>query len=423
MKKGSLAQYFEGVAAKRLSAVEADRITSRQHEFNGVVGLRQLLAEPDGKSRYTTKFLYVTDDEGQPLIEDGFLTWYDSRQKGRLERGVQRSEYRLYFPTNRVSQCARTGDLLVIAKRPSGTLLAIVAEQNSSIAQQMVWLFGLSDLDQPDFFIRDERALQSEKVELASRLILDSIGVVVEETADTYLEALLHKFGGGFPPTREFSAYARSTLRHVKAQEGPDEALMAWMDREEILFRTLERHLVVERLKTGFGEDVDSFMSFSLSVQNRRKSRAGLALENHLSLLFTEFGINHARAAVTENRSKPDFLFPGRAEYLDPRLDASKLTMLGCKSTCKDRWRQILAEAARIETKHLLTLEAAISVNQTNEMRAHKVHLIVPSELHASYAPSERAWLMNVADLVALLLDKQQISTARNRVRSAAQPL
>ena len=42
--------------------------------------------------------------------------------------------------------------------------------------------------------------------------------------------------------------------------------------------------------------------------------------------------------------------------------------MLAVKSTCKDRWRQILAEADRLPVKHLLTLEPGISVAQTDEM-------------------------------------------------------
>ena len=40
MKKGFLSQYFEGVSAKRLSAVEASPDRSNQHEFNGVKALR-----------------------------------------------------------------------------------------------------------------------------------------------------------------------------------------------------------------------------------------------------------------------------------------------------------------------------------------------------------------------------------------------
>ncbi|HID72403.1 TPA: restriction endonuclease, partial [Candidatus Micrarchaeota archaeon] len=144
MKKGYLSQYFEGVAVKELSAVEADVLTSNQHEFNGVEGLRNILGEPEGKVRYPATFLYLTDHDDEPVIEDGFLTWYDARQKARIERGVMRYEYRLYFPTNQVSQCANAGDVLVIAKRLDNTLLAIVAEAETTISKQILWLFGFS---------------------------------------------------------------------------------------------------------------------------------------------------------------------------------------------------------------------------------------------------------------------------------------
>jgi hypothetical protein len=408
MKQGSLAQYFDGVAAKCLTNVEVDAIASNQHEFNGVAGLRELLGEPTGKVRYETRFIYITDDDFEPAVEDGQLTWYDARQKARLERNVQRWEYRLYFPTNRVSQLAAPGDLLVIAKRRDGTLLSIVAAKGSSVSQQLVWLFGLQALNQTDFLVRGIDVLAREEIELTSRLILDSIGVVVEQTADDFLDVMLKKFGDRFPSTRDFSAFARSTLPQVHARDSADEALMAWIDREETLFRTLERHIVKERLARGFGDDVDSFMDFSLSVQNRRKSRAGLALENHLSEIFDAFEIVYARACVTERRSKPDFLFPGQAEYRDAAFPASRLTMLGAKSTCKDRWRQVLAEAERIEVKHLVTLEPAISTNQTDEMRAHKVQLVLPESIHSSYAPGQRGWLMTITDFLSLLLDRRK---------------
>lgn len=94
---------------------------------------------------------------------------------------------------------------------------------------------------------------------------------------------------------------------------------------------------------------------FSLSVQNRRKSRVGLALENHLEVLFVENGLRYARTARTENKAKPDFLFPGVSDYHNPAYDPLKLTMLGVKSTCKDRWRQVLAEAdAPFPLEHIL---------------------------------------------------------------------
>ena len=408
MKKGYLSQYFDGVAVKLLSSVEADTLTSNQHEFNGVKELKDILGEPDGKVTYQAKFLYLTDHDDDPILEEGFLTWYDARQKARIERNVMRWEYRLYFPTNLVSQYANEGDILVIAKCSDNTLLAIVAEAETTISQQILWLFGFSDLSHPGFSVREELETEQDRIEFASRFVLESIGINVEVSEETWLDEMLEKFEGRFPTTRVFSKYARSTLPDITPHDGHDQVLMAWMEREEILFRTLEKHMIAERLSHGFDGDVDGFISFSLSVQNRRKSRAGLALENHLEILFHECGIKYTRTPMTENKSKPDFIFPGSTEYHDPEYDALNLTMLGVKSSCKDRWRQVLAEADRIERKHLLTLEAAISKNQTDEMEAKQLQLVLPKEIHQTYSSEQQTWLMDVSEFTKFVLEKQE---------------
>lgn len=414
MKRGYLSEYFDGVAAKRLSSVEADVITSNQHEFNGVEGLRELLGEPDGKVHYEAKLLYLTDHDDEPIVEDSTLTWYDARQKARLERGVMRWEYRLYFKTTYVSLNAAAGDLLVIAKPRDGKLLVIIAENGSSIARQIEWLFGFADLAHPGFSVKSELETEQDRIEFASRFILESIGIVVETSAESYLDVMLEKFGGKFPTTRNFSMYARSTLPDLDPRDDPDIVLMSWMEREEILFRTLERYLIADRLSDGFagdvsqGVDVEGFLSFSLSVQNRRKSRVGLALENHLEVLFAENGVRYTRTATTENKAKPDFLFPGATEYHNQFYDASKLTMLGVKSTCKDRWRQVLAEADRIDEKHLLTLETAISTHQTDEMATKHLKLVVPRDLHQSYTTAQRTWLLGLTDFLSIVRERQE---------------
>ncbi len=46
--------------------------------------------------------------------------------------------------------------------------------------------------------------------------------------------------------------------------------------------------------------------------------------------------------------------------------------MLAVKTTCKDRWRQILNEAQRIKPKHLLTLQEGVSHRQFDEMQESK---------------------------------------------------
>jgi len=70
--------------------------------------------------------------------------------------------------------------------------------------------------------------------------------------------------------------------------------------------------------------------------------------------------------------------------------------MLAVKSTCKDRWRQILAEADRVRVKHLLTLEPGISVSQTNEMIARSVVLVVPREIQSSFTDTQRRQILTL---------------------------
>jgi hypothetical protein len=410
MKQGYLSQYFEGVALKRLSPVEADVIRSNQHEFNGVEGLRDILGEPDGKVRFTAKFLYLTDQDDEPIIEDGFLTWYDARQRARFERGVMRWEYRLYFPTNVVSQCAAAGDLLVIAKRADDTLLAIVAEKDTTIERQIMWLFGFSDLTHPGFSVKSELETEQDRIGFAARVVLEQIGVETEVDAPNYLDQMLAKFNGTFPKTIEFSNFARSTIVDLSSHDDPDAALVAWMEREEILFRTLEKHLLGEKLRglTQAGiEDTEPFIKLVQSALQRRKSRAGSALENHLEQVFSDHGVTYTRTGVTEKNLKPDFIFPGISHYHDTIFPQARLSMLASKSTCKDRWRQILNEAARIPNKHLLTLEPSISENQTEEMRAERVQLVLPRGLHSTYTPAQQTWLMDVEAFITLARQRQ----------------
>lgn len=410
MKNGYLSQYFDGVALKRLSAVEADLIRSNQHEFNGVESLRTILGEPSGKVRFTAKFLYLSDHDNEPVIEDGFLTWYDARQKAREERGVMRREYRLYFPTNLVSQCAAEGDLLVIARQANGDLLAIVAEKDTTIERQLMWLFGFSDLTHPGFSVKSELETEQDRIGFAARVILEQIGIELEEEAPNYLDEMLTRFGGNFPKTVEFSAYARSTIGDLSSLDDPDAALVSWMEREEILFRTLEKHLFGEKLRSlvqsGI-EDTEPCIKLVQSVLQRRKSRAGSALENHIEQIFLDHGVTYTRSGVTEKNLKPDFIFPSISHYHNAAFPQERLTMLASKSTCKDRWRQILNEAARIPYKHLLTLEPSISENQTDEMKAERVQLVLPRSLHPTYTKAQQSWLMDVASFTKLVRQRQ----------------
>ncbi|MEO9131343.1 MAG: type II restriction endonuclease [Sphingomonas sp.] len=413
MRRGLLSDQFLAVAAKRLAAVDADAASSNQHEVTGSKVLLRILGEgtrnaPRGTKddRFDATYIWLGAEQ-EALTEEGKLSWYDSRAKD----AKRSAEWRLYYQTNSVTELMQPGDTLFVARRPDDRLFFIITPDGTTIQSQLLWLFGLSEQPGLQFEQREFTPDSAAELDFAARYILDELGIDAEEPDGELLDGLIAPFGLKFPTTRIFSHLARSSLPDVSARDAPDAALMAWMEREELMFRRLERRIVAERIANGFmsagDADVDGFLGFSLSVQNRRKSRAGQALENHLEAVFAANGIRYSRGAKTENRNKPDFLFPGQVEYRDGTFDSAKLTMLGAKSTLKDRWRQVLSEAERIPEKHLLTLAPGISENQTDEMQAKGLQLVIPRKLHETYRPAQQTWLMDVAGFVALAATRQ----------------
>lgn len=405
MQRGFLSQYFEGVAIKRLSTVEVDTSVSNQHEFNGSKPLRTLFGI--NRISHDARFLWLAG-ENEGFSCDGNLTWYDAR-----ENHPTRTEYRLYFKSNDVMDQAREADMLIVAKRPDGEIYMILVPSGSTLESQLLWLFGVDEVGFNFNFQAIEDGHDPE-VDFAVRYILEEMGIVIEEPGSGYLDSILEPYlNTGFPSTSVFSELARSTLRDVSPYEEPDQTLLKWIEQEEKLFKRLERHMVAKRLEEGFRDDgatdVESFIQFSLSVHNRRKSRVGYALENHLEEIFKAHSLAYSRTQMTENKSKPDFLFPHINNYRDLTFPESRLTMLGVKSTCKDRWRQVLAEANRIQNKHLFTLEPGISENQTDEMQANNLQLVLPKRLHDTYKPRQLSWLMDLGSFIHLAKERQNI--------------
>lgn len=405
IRRGLLSDLFVGVVAKQLTLVETVTPKSNQHEFQGTKPLRRLFGDED-RRRIETRFIWLSEEQAA-LTEDGFISWSNVR-KGK----PRAAEYHLYYSGNAVTEAMQPGDTMFLALRPEGSAMVIIAPAESTMQSQLLWLFGMSEQATFGFEYRDITHDEPPQLDFAARYILDELGLDLEEPEADRLDSILEKFGMEFPTTRVFSELARTSLPHVNALDDPDKVVMAWVEQEELLFRRLERRIVAQRLRSGFmadaeNADVEGFLSFSLSVQNRRKSRMGHSLEHHLETLFQARGIRFGRGVETENRNKPDFLFPGHAEYHDPLFPVARLTMLGAKSTLKDRWRQVLAEARRIEQKHLVTLEPGISEAQTDQMQAEKLQLVLPTSIHGTYRERQRPWLMNVGQFVELVKERQ----------------
>nr|WP_321440531.1 type II restriction endonuclease [uncultured Hyphomonas sp.] len=405
MKFGSLADLFHGAGAKHLTEVEVNKLISNQHEFQGVGSFRSFLGTPADKKTFPATFLWLddTEDTETPRIE-AFCTWSDVRR----DNPDRSAEYHLYYAAESepIVHRARAGDLLVIAQKKDGSLLILLSPAGSTIGQQLLWLFGLDLMARPS----DTKLLNAgtaTSLSWAARYILDELGIEPEEQEPDAFARLVEAFGLKFPTTAIFSDFARASLPDCDPVGAPDDTLIAWMEHEEALFRRLEREIVAERLKTGFmsdgNADVDGFLSFSLSVQNRRKSRAGFAFAHHVEAILKAHKIRYTREATTEKRNAADFLFPGEAEYQKADFPSEQLHMLAVKTTLKDRWRQVLAEADRISPKHLLTLQPAISAAQTNEMRGQNLQLVLPTPLHGTFQASQQEWLLGVGDFLDLV--------------------
>jgi len=406
----SVSELFEGACAKYLSGVDVPRVRSNQHEIGGLVkaGFKRHLGEPAGGEvlRFNASMAYVFDDDRLPETAEAPVSWYDSRYI-KENRGP---EYRLYYPDNAVIENVQEGDLMVIAKRRDGTLMMLFTPADSSAEHQLRHLFGLPTLN-TQFRVG---TMPPTTLSLPLKLLLEDLGVPVIDASDATndLDLLLARFPDAFPTTAIFSAFARGGIS-LDPIEDPDSTLLEWLEREESLFRAYERHLVSQRLRDGFGEngeDVDEFIGFSLSVQNRRKSRVGQAFENHLAEIFKTHRLQFEKGSskrVTEPGSKPDFLFPSFKQYHDPAFPVSKLFLLGAKTSCKERWRQVLSEGKRLSTKHIVTIEAPISPTQTDEMRRNQLQLVVPKPLQATFQPPQRTELQSLKDFVETVSKSQ----------------
>lgn len=405
MRRGMLSDLFVGVVAKRLTLVETVTEKSNQHEFQGTRPLKRLLGETDRRG-ITTRFIWISGEQ-EAIADEGFMSWSNVR------KGKPRSpEYHLYYSGNTVTEMMRAGDTLFLALHRDGSILVVITPEGT-IENQLTWLFGL--VEQPEFAFTFQEINEASGAELdfAARYILDELGIEPDEPEADFLDTLVEPFGFTFPTTRILSDLARSSLPNVSALDDPDRALIEWIDREEQLFRRLERRIVAARIGDGFSApvsaEVDGFLALSLTVQNRRKSRSGQALENHLEAVFAAQDVQYDRGAETENRNEPDFIFPGREQYMDTNYPSDRLTMLGAKSALKNRWQQILSEAKRVDRKHLLTLEPSISENQTDEMEVKNLQLVVPRAMHSTFRARQQAWLMDVAGFIALVRDRQAV--------------
>ncbi len=179
----------------------------------------------------------------------------------------------------------------------------------------------------------------------------------------------------------------------------PDERMLRRRECEYQIYQSVEQEFYRPAISAGFGS-VKELANFAQKILQSRKSRSGKSLELHACEIFSEEGmksdIDFSHQPKIKDGNAPDFVFPSTSAYLDMTFPVSHLRMLAAKTTCKDRWRQILKEANRVPVKHLLTLQQGVSEAQFKEMKTAGVQLVVPTKIHESFPKSVRPYLLSL---------------------------
>ncbi len=308
------------------------------------------------------------------------ITWYGQKT---------RNEYRLTRFGRNFPYLTRdsVGDLLVLIPTVEGSFRAFL-------------------LDLEEDFDEIQAALGTR---FARHWAIYSNGAPREETEEECIERKFRRFTEGltsFPAGETFSSIARQAatdcIREF-AEYDLDGALLRLVDCEYRLFRMVERALCNAEVVRLFS-DIDDFLRTAATIMNRRKSRAGRSLENHVAALLTMSGVPHTiRPAEIDGR--PDIVIPSEAAYFDEIWPKERLFIVGVKTTCKDRWRQVLNEGRRIERKYILTMQPGISEDQLREMRNARVSLVVPQPLHSHYPISSGIEILSLKEFVCRVKD------------------
>ena len=287
------------------------------------------------------------------------------------------------------------GDLLIIAQQSEDYYYGFVLQ---------------TDQDIDDFF-----AFFNLSPEMTNQLIDIASANTPERQLETNIQELVSLYTE-FPETKQMAKLARDIYNKIhditdaEICKLPDIQLLKWIDTEYSLFRGFEEKIYAPVYSVPF-PNCQELIKFSNIILNRRKSRAGKSLEHHLATIFTAAKLEYEEQVITEDNKKPDFLFPNGEAYHNLLFPADKLVFLGAKTTCKDRWRQVLNEADRIEVKYLFTLQQGVSKNQLQEMKHENLKLVVPAPYRTSFDKEFQPEIETLASFINIVKAKQDSKT------------
>jgi EcoRII C terminal len=400
------------VAAKLLSLVEVSAEASNQHEFNAGL-LRKALHLPESRTAGRLDITYVTDDYADAEGESCRYTMSNVRLDN-----PHRDEYHMYYSSRRLQQLARAGDILVLTRSGDSTdLRALIVRTATELAAQVQGLLADDGVEVTSRFkaisarVRGSAAATFFGAAAESSTIPSAEDFLKFAQKDFVKRALA---SGNIPSGKLMATEAGTMVDRMEMRPLDADLFLQWrLDAETTLFQHLENTIgqrELDALNRLGSLDFGDVAKLVLKRLQARRSRRGQSLQNHLAALLDLERIPYKEQCRTEHGERPDFIVPGCDQYRDAAFPAARLRMIACKSILRERWDQMLNEAARIPEKYLLTLDLGITDATIADVRRNEIRLFIPAPVcEAAYRHHvNRREIESVADLVKRLRKSQK---------------
>jgi hypothetical protein len=319
---------------------------------------------------------------------------YEDRDEFRITGGLPRDYFRYIQP----------GSLIALAREresQSGkeySYYCLTIESGSSTYDEFIRTLVIPDppwsgvVDIRSTFFRRESAVVvsdvgsvadlEQKVELLKTLRpIATVEELVKETIRRYenrIEMPLTKLFSITPKpgdiVRELMEKGFEILKRQQQEIYPIKiAELIWSATDNGSALTRESLALSIALKMG------EIRSVFKSMQNSIFSLAGSCFEKYIEKWLGAFDLPFNSQEKVDGDRVPDFILPNSAYYMARESRSSDdAVLLSAKTTCRERWTQILSEGTYVDTRYLATLDAAVPRDKIVNMHSERVVMIVP---------------------------------------------
>lgn len=325
---------IRGLAWKRISPVEVDITRSRQHEFHAG-GLQAILGRPAGKDTYPAKYHYWRPEHPKPVTAYSTFTFYDARENTPL-----RTELRLYYPTNTVTQLASAGDLFFIEFGSDGFSKVHIVQNGSPRCS-----FVAASLSQVDHSKANTLRIFSPQNPLAGTYLQEVLRLLSDAFQEDSFEQEIEGSAVVAASCEELTSTGErpsqsqihAAVQTIQSVEWPGGSRDETVSKRMILERYLRQEIEVQRLASLSEQTSHTTQELRRAVQI--SSTQLRASEQHLKQAF----VHHILAVLDESlgrlRMTVSETTPGGAVVLlqeEPRGGAETVVLVSMNEALLD---------------------------------------------------------------------------------------